>query len=74
MNHAGRTLPRFILAGSIGWMAGFGQAGSAVFPFMTGGLAGKFGIKSLQPLLISMMAAMTLLWGVIAMAGRRRKD
>ena len=30
-----------ILAGSIGWIAGFGQAGSAVFPFITGAMAQK---------------------------------
>lgn len=50
MNHTGRVLPRWLLTGSIGWIAGFGQAGSAVFPFMSGVLAEKFGIKSLQPL------------------------
>jgi hypothetical protein len=25
MNHAGRVLPRWLLTGSIGWIAGFGQ-------------------------------------------------
>ena len=50
MNHASRTLPPWLLNGSIGWIAGFGQAGSAVLPFLTGALAGKAGIKSLQPL------------------------
>ena len=39
-----------VLAGSIGWIAGFGQAGSALFPFMTGAIASKTGISSLQPL------------------------
>ncbi|KAG9221698.1 hypothetical protein CCMSSC00406_0005611 [Pleurotus cornucopiae] len=50
MNHAGRIIPRWLLTGSIGWIAGFGQAGSAVIPFMTGALASKYGIQSLQPL------------------------
>ena len=36
--------------GSIGWIAGFGQAGSALLPFMTGAIASKTGISSLQPL------------------------
>jgi fucose permease len=49
MNHAGRVLPRWLLTGSIGWIAGFGQAGSAVLPFITGALASNFGIKTLQP-------------------------
>ena len=50
MNHAGRVLPPWLLTGSIGWIAGFGQAGSAFLPFMTGALASRVGIKSLQPL------------------------
>ena len=52
MNHAGRILPARLLTGSIRWMAGFGQAGSAVFPFVTGAIASKTGIKGLQPLCV----------------------
>ncbi|KAF9256760.1 MFS general substrate transporter [Marasmius fiardii PR-910] len=74
MNYAGRTLPRWILTGSVGWIAGFGQAGSAVFPFMTGALAGKYGINSLQPLLVAMMVAMTILWGVLCVSGRKKRE
>ncbi|PVF93671.1 MFS general substrate transporter [Serendipita vermifera] len=72
INHAGRVLPRKILTGSIGWVAGFGQAGSAVLPFMTGALANKYGIKSLQPLLVAMMGFMTLLWAFIPGHSKRR--
>lgn len=50
MNHAARVLPPWILTGCIGWIAGFGQAGSALLPFLTGALASRVGIKSLQPL------------------------
>ena len=50
MNHSSDILPHWLLTGSIGWIAGFGQAGSAVLPFMTGALASRVGIKSLQPL------------------------
>ncbi|PPQ65345.1 hypothetical protein CVT26_000060 [Gymnopilus dilepis] len=50
MNQSSRILPRWILTGSIGWIAGFGQAGSALFPFLTGAISAKKGIKSLQPL------------------------
>ncbi|KAJ3800932.1 MFS general substrate transporter [Lentinula aff. detonsa] len=71
MNHTGRVLPRWLLTGSIGWIAGFGQAGSAVFPFMTGALASKFGIKSLQPLLVSMMVSMTILWALVPGSPRK---
>ena len=50
MNNAGRVLPRRLLTGCIGWIAGFGQTGSAILPFITGAIASKAGIKSLQPL------------------------
>jgi fucose permease len=52
MNHAGRVLPRWLLTGAIGWIAGFGQAGSAILPFITGALASRVGIQSLQPLYV----------------------
>lgn len=50
MNESGRMLPPWLLTGSIGWIAGFGQTGSAILPFMTGAIANKAGIQSLQPL------------------------
>lgn len=50
INHAARVLPPRLLAGCIGWITGFGQAGSAFLPFITGALAGSKGIESLQPL------------------------
>ncbi|RDB30820.1 Bypass of stop codon protein 6 [Hypsizygus marmoreus] len=73
MNHAGRVLPRWILTGSIGWIAGFGQAGSALLPFMTGALSSKFGIRSLQPLLVAMMGLMIVMWALVP-RGPRRAD
>lgn len=50
MNYCTDVLPKWLLTGSVGWIAGVGQAGSAVLPFVTGLLASKFGIGSLQPL------------------------
>ncbi|KAH0835909.1 MFS general substrate transporter [Lanmaoa asiatica] len=74
MNHAGRVLPAWLLTGSIGWIAGFGQAGSALLPFMTGAIASKSGISALQPLLVAMMASMTALWALVPSRGSRRTD
>ncbi|KAI0918794.1 hypothetical protein AcV7_006924 [Taiwanofungus camphoratus] len=71
MNHSGRILPPWLLTGCIGWIAGFGQAGSAFFPFLTGALASREGIKSLQPLLVSMMGFMVVLWAVVPNHFRR---
>lgn len=50
MNHSARILPQWLLTGCIGWIAGFGQAGSAFLPFLTGAIASSKGIWSLQPL------------------------
>lgn len=50
MSESGMMLPRHLLTGSIGWIAGFGQVGSAVFPFITGALASKWGVQVLPPL------------------------
>ncbi|KAJ7724678.1 MFS general substrate transporter [Mycena olivaceomarginata] len=52
MNHAGRVVPRRLLAGSVGWIAGLGQVGSAILPFITGAIASKTGIRALQPLCV----------------------
>ncbi|TEB34191.1 MFS general substrate transporter [Coprinellus micaceus] len=65
MNQASRILPSWLLTGSIGWIAGFGQAGSALIPFMTGAISEKHGIKSLHPLLVAMMALMVILFALI---------
>lgn len=71
MNHASRVLPRWILTGSIGWIAGFGQAGSAVLPFMTGAIAEKHGIKTLHPFLAAMMVVMILLWAIVPRTSKK---
>ncbi|OSC97784.1 MFS general substrate transporter [Trametes coccinea BRFM310] len=71
MGHAGRVLPQWLLNACIGWIAGFGQAGSAFLPFLTGVLASRVGIKSLQPLLVSMMGLMIVLWALVPSASRR---
>ncbi|KAJ7634866.1 MFS general substrate transporter [Roridomyces roridus] len=62
MNRVGRIIPRWLHSGSIGWVAGFGQAGSAVLPFISGAIASKSGIRALQPFIISMMSVLPVVW------------
>ena len=50
VGHMSKILPRFVLSAALGLINGLGQTGSALLPFMTGVLASKFGITSLQPL------------------------
>ncbi|KAF8903902.1 major facilitator superfamily domain-containing protein [Gymnopilus junonius] len=49
MNQASQLLPGWMLTGSIGWIAGFGQTGSALVPFVTGVISNKYGLESLPP-------------------------
>ncbi|KAK0454058.1 MFS general substrate transporter [Desarmillaria tabescens] len=65
MNHSTRILPPWLLSGCIGWIAGFGQAGTAVFSFITGAMANTVGISSLQPMLVAMMGLMMALWAIV---------
>ncbi|KAB5592211.1 Gallate transporter [Ceratobasidium theobromae] len=74
MNIMGAIIPRRILTGSMGWIASFGQAGSAVFPFMTGALSQKHGVTVLQPMLVGMLGAMIVLWMLIPSGPKRRGD
>ncbi|KAG2357349.1 MFS general substrate transporter [Suillus spraguei] len=71
MNHTGRVLPRSLLSGAIGWIAGVGQAGSALIPFMVGAIAQSYGIETLQPLLISIMGVMAALWVLVSHRSHR---
>ncbi|EPQ52157.1 MFS general substrate transporter [Gloeophyllum trabeum ATCC 11539] len=71
MNHSGRILPRWLLTGAIGWIAGLGQAGSALIPFITGAFASRFGITSLQPVLVAMMGCMIAIWAIVPNSPRR---
>ena len=50
MRVTGRLIPYSLVGGSVGWVTGFGQTGSAIVPFITGTMASKFGVQSLQPL------------------------
>ncbi|CAL1699272.1 unnamed protein product [Somion occarium] len=65
MSYCTQVLPKWLLTGCVGWIGGFGQAGSAVLPFMTGLLASKFGIGSLQPLIVSMMSTLIVIWAFV---------
>ncbi|RPD55996.1 MFS general substrate transporter [Lentinus tigrinus ALCF2SS1-6] len=68
LNHSTKILPRWLLTGCMGYIAGIGQAGSAVLPFLTGLLASRFGITSLQPFIVSMMSTMIVIWAFIPRA------
>ncbi|CAE6419234.1 unnamed protein product [Rhizoctonia solani] len=51
-----------------------GQVGSAVFPFMTGALAQKHGVKVLQPMLVGMISSLIVLWTLVPTNPQRHRD
>ncbi|CAE6460672.1 unnamed protein product [Rhizoctonia solani] len=67
-------VPQRVLTGCIGWISSSGQVGSAVFPFMTGALAQKYGVKVLQPMLVGMIGSLIVLWSFVPSVPQRRKD
>ncbi|KAG1840110.1 MFS general substrate transporter [Suillus tomentosus] len=73
VTHARRTLPRRILTGSIGWISGVGQAGSAMVPFMVGAIAQTAGMKTLQPVVIGVLGIMTGLWALVCYGSSSRR-
>ena len=52
LNHTALVIPRHLVNGTVGWISACGAGGSALLPFITGALASKMGIESLQPLCV----------------------
>jgi fucose permease len=65
LNYASQILPKWLVTPSIGWIAATGQAGSAIFPFLTGVISSKYGIRSLQPFVVAMMATLFVIWALL---------
>ena len=55
----------------MGWIAAFGQAGSAAIPFVTGVLAEKFSVRVLQPVMLALLGSMGVLWLFVPRVERR---
>jgi len=42
-----------------------GQVGSAILPFATGALSQSFGIRVLQPVIVSLLGGLAVAWGAV---------
>ena len=60
IHHTTRVLPHHLVSGTVGWMSAFGQAGSALLPFVTGTMAAQLGLQSLQPLCVNFFLSLQL--------------
>ncbi|KAI9065306.1 MFS general substrate transporter [Trametes sanguinea] len=72
-NHAGGIIPPDLISGGVGWIAGWGAAGAAVFPFVTGAIASKTGIKSLFPLVVALTGLLFCVWACVPRSRRQIK-
>ncbi|KAF8312635.1 MFS general substrate transporter [Clavulina sp. PMI_390] len=55
-------VPPSFMGGAVGWITCLGATGAAVFPFIAGAMASKFGVWVMQPLIVALMGAMMILW------------
>ncbi|KAL5485314.1 hypothetical protein ACEPAI_7956 [Sanghuangporus weigelae] len=71
MNQCGSFFPPHLLSGGIGSVVGAGTLGGALVPFVTGALADRFGVTSMQPLMLAMMILMVLMWALVVYDNHR---
>lgn len=72
MSLATKILPRSLHNSAIGFIAAFGQTGSAIFPFVTGALAQKYSTYALQPVMITLLAVMVVIWWWVPPVERKK--
>ncbi|KAI9290224.1 major facilitator superfamily domain-containing protein [Umbelopsis sp. AD052] len=57
-----QTLPKYMHATAIGFIAAFGQGGVAFFPFINGQIIDKAGINAMMPYTLGLSLAATIIW------------
>ncbi|TAQ86579.1 hypothetical protein B7494_g5092 [Chlorociboria aeruginascens] len=67
-----KLLPRSLHVGTIGFATAFGGSGGAIFPFAVGAIAQAKGVKALQPVILSLLTILAILW--FCLPRRAKKD
>ncbi|KAM3474495.1 hypothetical protein MY8738_007870 [Beauveria namnaoensis] len=57
-----KLLPKRIHVSAIGFAMSMGGTGSAIFPFIIGAIASKKGVTVLQPIILALIAVISLVW------------
>ncbi|KAK2626010.1 hypothetical protein QTJ16_004272 [Diplocarpon rosae] len=60
-----KLLPKDLHVGCIGFGTAFGGSGGAIFPFIVGAIAQSKGVKTLQPAILALLVAITVLWALL---------
>ncbi|KAF8312636.1 MFS general substrate transporter [Clavulina sp. PMI_390] len=69
-----KLVPPSFIGGAVGWISCLGATGSAVFPFIAGAMASKFGVWVLQPLVVALMGAMMVFWALTLLMPAKRNS
>ncbi|KAI9739949.1 MAG: hypothetical protein M1818_005005 [Claussenomyces sp. TS43310] len=69
-----KLMPRDLHVGSIGFATAFGGSGGAIFPFIVGAIAQAKGVKTLQPVILGLLGAISALWLLLPRVGKRDHD
>ncbi|GAB7350687.1 hypothetical protein MBLNU459_g1249t1 [Dothideomycetes sp. NU459] len=67
-----KLLPRHLHVSGIGFAAAFGGSGGAIFPFVTGVIAQAKGVQVLQPIILSLIVAIWILWLGLPRLGKKK--
>ncbi len=66
-----KLLPNSLHVGTIGFATAFGGSGGAIFPFIVGAIAQARGVKTLHPVILALIGAISILWVLIPRKGHQ---
>lgn len=66
-----KLLSKDLHVGCIGFGTAFGGSGGAIFPFIVGAIAQSKGVKTLQPVILSLLVVITVLWVLLPRTKRK---
>jgi fucose permease len=69
-----KLLPKDLHVGAVGFATAFGGSGGALFSFIFGAIAQSKGVKSLQPVVLCLLAAIAALWLLLPRIGKKDGD
>jgi fucose permease len=68
-----KLLPKHLHVSSIGFAAALGGSGGALFPYVIGVIAQAKGVKTLQPIILSLLAVILALWLCLPRINKKRE-
>lgn len=69
---ATKSLPKHLHVSTIGFAAAFGGGGAAVLPFAVGAIAQSKGVGVLQPIILTLLGVLLLLWMALPNFNKKR--